>query len=302
MKQTEQHQQSTTQAQHQGAQLTRSEQGEVRRESHRDTSSRLDERGKSSMQSSERSGALAADGKAAALRTEGQGNNGGSGGGQQQGEGGGGQKDGGAAAGFRFNPALMAPVPVARPRETATSDRLRAVANEIAQKIVERVRVGTNAAGKAEFQIDLRSNVLSGLSIKVSSRNGRIDASFSGSNREVLALLEQNAESLRKTLSGRGLTLGDLVVQGAGLREGNDTRPPLERTQVVVAPIFHRSGKAWRPAKLTGLPRLTRAAAGLAVQLEALLPARRIAHASPRGSARVWRRSSRRRSASRSRT
>lgn len=210
MKQTEQHQQSTTQTQHQGAQLTRSEQGEVRRESHRDTSSRLDERGKSSMQSSERSGALAADGKAEALRTEGQGNNGGSGSGQQQGEGGGGQKDGGAAAGFRFNPALMAPVPVARPRETATSDRLRTLANEIAQKIVERVRVGTNAVGNAEFQIDLRSNVLSGLSIKVSSRNGRIDASFSGSNREVLALLEQNAESLRKTLSGRGLTLGDL--------------------------------------------------------------------------------------------
>lgn len=57
------------------------------------------------------------------------------------------------------------------------------------------------------------------------------------------------------------------------MREGNDTRPPLERTQVVVAPIFHRSGKAWRPAKLTGLPRLTRAAAGLALQLESLLPA-----------------------------
>ncbi|HEX8440147.1 flagellar hook-length control protein FliK, partial [Archangium sp.] len=68
------------------------------------------------------------------------------------------------AAGFRFNPALMAPVPVAKPKPGAGSERLRAIANEIAQKIVERVRVGTNAAGHAEFQIDLRGDVLSGLS------------------------------------------------------------------------------------------------------------------------------------------
>lgn len=120
------------------------------------------------------------------------------------------QKGGGeasAAAGFRFNPALMAPVPVAKPKPNAGSDRLRAIANEIAQKIVERVRVGTNGAGQAEFQIDLRSNVLSGLSIKLSAKNGKIQAVFSGSDRDVLKMIEEQSEGLKTQLEGRGLKL-----------------------------------------------------------------------------------------------
>ncbi|MBN1208245.1 MAG: flagellar hook-length control protein FliK [Myxococcaceae bacterium] len=123
------------------------------------------------------------------------------------------QKGGGeaaAAAGFRFNPALMAPVPVAKPKPNAGSDRLRAIANEIAQKIVERVRVGTNGAGNAEFQIDLRSNVLSGLSIKLSAKNGKIQAVFSGSDRDVLKMIQEQSEGLKSQLESRGLKLEEL--------------------------------------------------------------------------------------------
>jgi hypothetical protein len=132
------------------------------------------------------------------------------------GQGGGNSKDnkqGGeaaAAAGFRFNPALMAPVPVAKPKPSAGSDRLRALANEIAQKIVDRVRVGTNGAGAAEFQIDLRSNVLSGLSIKLSAKNGKIQAVFSGNDRDVLKMIEEQSEGLKSALQGRGLKLESL--------------------------------------------------------------------------------------------
>ncbi|GEL74991.1 flagellar hook-length control protein FliK [Myxococcus virescens] len=148
--------------------------------------------------SSERGAAIRADADAGGGK--------GSGGGKDK-------KDGGSesiAPGFRFNPALMAPVPVAKPKDTAGSERLRALATEIAQKIVDRVRVGTNAAGNAEFQIDLRGDVLSGLSIKVSARNGKISATFSGSNREVLKQLEGASEGLRTALSGRGLRLEDV--------------------------------------------------------------------------------------------
>jgi hypothetical protein len=132
---------------------------------------------------------------------------GGQGGGNKDGKQGG---DAAAAAGFRFNPALMAPVPVAQPKANTGSDRLRAIANEIAQKIVERVRVGTNGAGNAEFQIDLRSNVLSGLSIKLSAKNGKISAVFSGSNRDVLKMIEEQSEGLKTALQGRGLKLEEL--------------------------------------------------------------------------------------------
>lgn len=139
-------------------------------------------------------------------------------GGKQGGSGGnngGGNSQGnnaGVPAGFRFNPALMAPVPVAQAKPGG-SERLRAIANEIAQKIVERVRVGTNASGAAEFQIDLRSNVLNGLSIKVSSGNGKIRATFSGSNREILRLLRDQSETLKAALGGRGLTLEELKIE-----------------------------------------------------------------------------------------
>jgi len=138
------------------------------------------------------------------------------GGGQGQG---GNQKDGkdGAQAmqpGFRFNPALMAPVPVAKQKDLSGSERLRKVANELAQKIVERVRVGTNAAGKVEFQIDLRSDVLKGLSVKVSSHNGKIKAVFQGSDRDVLKMIEEQKEALTQALSSRGLSLEDFKVEG----------------------------------------------------------------------------------------
>jgi hypothetical protein len=132
-----------------------------------------------------------------------------SGGGQQ-----GGHKDGkDAPPTMRFNPALMAPIAVAKPKEATGSDRLRKVANELAQKIVERVRIGTNAAGKVEFQIDLRSDVLSGLQVKVSSQNGKIKATFTGTNKEVLTLIEAQGEALKAALAARGLTLEDFKVE-----------------------------------------------------------------------------------------
>jgi len=140
------------------------------------------------------------------LKTDADSGGGGQGGGNKDNKGG----ESAAAAGFRFNPALMAPVPVAKPKPNTGSEKLRAIANEIAQKIVERVRVGTNGAGAAEFQIDLRSNVLSGLSIKLSAKNGKISAVFSGSDREVLKMIEEQSEGLKSALNGRGLKLETL--------------------------------------------------------------------------------------------
>lgn len=134
------------------------------------------------------------------------------GGGGQQG-GGKDQKDGGVAPGFRFNPALMAPVPVAAKKEATGSERLRKVANELAQKIVERVRIGTNAAGKVEFQVDLRSDVLAGLSVKVSANNGKITAVFQGSDKDVLKMLEEHEDALKEALSARGLKLEDFKIE-----------------------------------------------------------------------------------------
>lgn len=143
------------------------------------------------------------------IRTGGDKGGGGGGGGDRDGKGG----SQGAQPGFRFNPALMAPVPVAAPRDTAKLEKLRKLAEEIAQKIVERARVGTNAAGQAEMQIDLRSSVLAGLSMKISCSNGRIRASFAGTDREVVKMLRENESALRSTLESRGLRLEEFKVE-----------------------------------------------------------------------------------------
>jgi hypothetical protein len=125
----------------------------------------------------------------------------------------GGNQNAMAAQNLRFNPALMAPPPVAQKNEKTGSDRLRRLATELAQKIVERVRVGTNAAGNAEFQIDLKDDVLKGLKMKVSSKNGRISAVFQGSDKDVLKMLSEQSEALKVALTGRGLTLDQFKVE-----------------------------------------------------------------------------------------
>lgn len=128
-------------------------------------------------------------------------------------------KGGGAAAanpGFRFNPALMAPMAAAKPKEASGSERLRKVANELAQKIVENVRIGTNAMGNSEFQIDLKGNVLSGMSVKVSAKNGKISAVFSGSDKEVMKMIEEQGDALKAALGSRGLTLEDFKTEVRG--------------------------------------------------------------------------------------
>lgn len=123
------------------------------------------------------------------------------------------QTQGDASPGFRFNPALIPPTPVAKPKEATSSDRLRALAAEIAQKIVERARVGTDRSGRAEFQIDLRSDVLSGLSIRISAANGKVQASFFASDRAVAKLIRNHAGGLRDALGRRGLSLDELRIE-----------------------------------------------------------------------------------------
>lgn len=166
----------------------------------------------SSSSSSGATGGVSAKGEKGDIKTDSD-----KGGGQQ----GGGKDDkgGGAAAanpGFRFNPALMAPMSVAKQKEASGSERLRKVANELAQKIVENVRIGTNAMGKTEFQIDLKGNVLSGMSVKVSAKNGKISAVFSGSDKEVMKMIEEQGEALKAALGARGLTLEDFKTEVRG--------------------------------------------------------------------------------------
>lgn len=134
-------------------------------------------------------------------------------GGRQQSGGGKEGQDGSPNPQFRLNPALLAPVPVAQPKAASGSERLRQIAAELAQKIVERVRLGTNAAGRVEFQIDFKSDVLSGLSVSVSAHQGKIKAIFRGHDKDVLKMIEGQQETLKSVLGARGLQLEDFKIE-----------------------------------------------------------------------------------------
>jgi hypothetical protein len=180
---------------------------EGRKGDSRSTRATLEDRKSGSDAEASARGAVGAKGGKGALKADADQGGGGQQGGSKD------QKDAQVAPNFRFNPALMAPVPVARAKEATGSDRLRKVANELAQKIVEKVRVGTNALGRMEFQVDLRNDVLSGLTVKVSAHNGKIKAVFQGRDTDVLKLIEEHGEALKTALTARGLTLEEFKTE-----------------------------------------------------------------------------------------
>jgi len=132
-------------------------------------------------------------------------------GGQQQG---GGSQQNPSPGAFRLPPAaLMAPPPVAVPKGEGQVSRLREVAKEIAEKIVQHARVGTNKMGLPEFQIELKSEILKGLKVKVSGRHGRIRALFKSRDLAVLKQLRGEVENLRAALTARGLKVDALEIE-----------------------------------------------------------------------------------------
>ena len=115
---------------------------------------------------------------------------------------------------FRLPPAaLMAPPPVAVPKGDTQVSRLRQLAQEISEKIVKHARVGTNRMGLPEFQIELKSDILKGLKVKVSGRHGRIRASFSSRDPAVLRQLRGEVDGLRAALTARGLKVDALDIE-----------------------------------------------------------------------------------------
>jgi hypothetical protein len=157
----------------------------------------------------------ASQGRASAgVTADSKGKVGGAQGDQDKGQGGSGGKDPSKEASFRLPPAaLMAPPPLARPKDVQPNSRLRQLAQEIADKIVKNVRVGTNKLGLPEFQLELKSDILKGLKVKVSGRHGRLRASFSSSDRDVLKQLRAEVGSLREQLVARGFKVDALDIE-----------------------------------------------------------------------------------------
>lgn len=128
----------------------------------------------------------------------------------QKGSGGGGKDEGPAA--FKVPPQIfMQPPPVRQPVGTQAPAG-RTLAQGLIDKIVERVRVGVNRAGLPEFQIDMKADILGGVTIRLTCKRGRVRASFKG-EKSVLAQIAEEEQALRQSLEKRGLYLDALDLE-----------------------------------------------------------------------------------------
>lgn len=87
------------------------------------------------------------------------------------------------------------------------------VPTQMLDKIVDQARVGVNAAGAAEFQFDLKGDVLGGLKMRMSMDGGQLSAIFVAENPEVRKFIDGNLQDLKKALEDRGIHIKDLEIR-----------------------------------------------------------------------------------------
>jgi flagellar hook-length control protein FliK len=88
-----------------------------------------------------------------------------------------------------------------------------AVPSEL-QQLVREISLVVNTAGQQQLHIELNSNVLKGLHIRVDRQDGALAIQFLSSSDEVAKLLSQNLGALSASLAERGLAVRDIAVAG----------------------------------------------------------------------------------------
>lgn len=82
------------------------------------------------------------------------------------------------------------------------------------QSLVREISVVVNAAGTQQVHIELNSNVLNGLHIRIERQGGAVAIQFQSSSDDVARLLSRNADALSQSLADRGINVGDIRVAG----------------------------------------------------------------------------------------
>ncbi len=75
------------------------------------------------------------------------------------------------------------------------------------------MRVGVNRAGDKELQFDLKSNVMDGMTIRVSIHDNRVVTILEATSRDVRDKLEAHVGELMHTLTQKGLQVASVEVQ-----------------------------------------------------------------------------------------
>jgi hypothetical protein len=99
--------------------------------------------------------------------------------------------------------------------ETAESVRgphQPAIPPDVIEKIVSRLFQAISPDGRTSLQMDLKGEGLEGVTLKISSENGRVSCSFEGCSNELKAALRNGKPALTRALAKRGMKLMALRV------------------------------------------------------------------------------------------
>ena len=80
------------------------------------------------------------------------------------------------------------------------------------QQLVREISMVVNAPGNQQIHIELNSNVLKGLHIRIDRQNGAIAIQFQTASADISRLLSTNLNSLSQSLADRGVNVSDIRV------------------------------------------------------------------------------------------
>lgn len=127
---------------------------------------------------------------------------------------------------------FQVPIQIDRmPAVTETQTVSPIIQPQMIDQIVQEVRIGINAMGAAEFQFDLKSDVLDGLKLKISTQDGKVTASFIAENVHVKETIDQGAQELIQALQQRGLEIAEIQVSVGADTSGRQQQQQHEREQ-----------------------------------------------------------------------
>ncbi len=82
------------------------------------------------------------------------------------------------------------------------------------QQLVREISVAVNAQGNKEVQIELNSNTLKGLNIRIERQAEGVSIQFQSTSDQVSSLLQKNLPALTQGLNDRGVTVSTIAVSG----------------------------------------------------------------------------------------
>ena len=107
-----------------------------------------------------------------------------------------------------FNQAAIAAQPGSTEPSLTSTAAARGIPQHILDQVVQAARLIRRPDGKTEMEVQLHDEIFKGLRLRVAlNKDGKVQATFVTSNRDVRDLFQQERGSIRSALEEKGLEL-----------------------------------------------------------------------------------------------